>query len=363
MKLKPAWTGLAGLALGAAAFWFSFRNVDLAKVAQLCLGIGPVIVTVLLPYMTSITFDTVAWRGILAELGGHGRFFTLWRIRLVTEAVLMAAPAGAFVSETVKPMLVVRATNIPMPLVLASLPLRRGFIFFSHGLFFITAAAIAWSQYDQVSQSVLGNGVLPWAVLAAGLAFVIGGFGLSVLLGTAGLGEKLRGALKILPSARLRAWLDQAASGFLRFDEHLANFLGRGHTGAKLGAVGLFLVNWLLDSAETFLILSLLGSGLSYPGALAAEAGTSILRSLFFIVPAGLGVQEFGYVTILTALGVPDPVNTGASFALIKRGKELFWVTVGLTLVGSATKGSMGERTNADTSRPEAESPVDLRVH
>jgi uncharacterized membrane protein YbhN (UPF0104 family) len=58
----------------------------------------------------------------------------------------------------------------------------------------------------------------------------------------------------------------------------------------------------------------------------------SLLRSLVFVVPAGLGVQDAGYAVLLRALGVPDSVEVAAAFSLLKRGRELLWVGLGIAL-------------------------------
>jgi uncharacterized membrane protein YbhN (UPF0104 family) len=55
----------------------------------------------------------------------------------------------------------------------------------------------------------------------------------------------------------------------------------------------------------------------------------SILRILFFFIPAGLGAQEIGYVMVLTTFGLPEPLALSASYIMLKRSKELVWATVG----------------------------------
>jgi uncharacterized membrane protein YbhN (UPF0104 family) len=65
----------------------------------------------------------------------------------------------------------------------------------------------------------------------------------------------------------------------------------------------------------------------------AFEAGLSLVRSTAFFVPAGLGVQDLGYLAFFTALGIPDALTLGTAFLLLKRTKELFWVTTGYGLL------------------------------
>jgi uncharacterized membrane protein YbhN (UPF0104 family) len=61
-------------------------------------------------------------------------------------------------------------------------------------------------------------------------------------------------------------------------------------------------------------------------------------------LPAGLGVQDLGYVLFLKALGVPDATTVGTAFVLMKRGKDLFWVLLGFGLL------AVGERREARPS-------------
>jgi uncharacterized membrane protein YbhN (UPF0104 family) len=63
------------------------------------------------------------------------------------------------------------------------------------------------------------------------------------------------------------------------------------------------------------------------------------VRHVVFVVPAGLGVQDLGYVTGLAALGVPDATSLGAAFVLVKRAKELLWTAFGYALLASEMKG------------------------
>ena len=64
-----------------------------------------------------------------------------------------------------------------------------------------------------------------------------------------------------------------------------------------------------------------------------------LVRGLAVPVPAGLGVQDAGYVLSLRALGVADATTVGAAFVVMKRGKDLFWVTVGFLVLALGGRG------------------------
>lgn len=65
----------------------------------------------------------------------------------------------------------------------------------------------------------------------------------------------------------------------------------------------------------------------------ALEVSASLVRNLVWMIPAGLGVQDLSYLTLLRALGVPDALNVAAAFLVLKRAKECFWPLVGYGLL------------------------------
>jgi len=70
----------------------------------------------------------------------------------------------------------------------------------------------------------------------------------------------------------------------------------------------------------------------------------SFLKNVLFVLPAGIGVQDVGYVSCLSALGVPDALTIGAAFSALKRGKELFWAAVGYALLTADLRPALVSR-------------------
>jgi uncharacterized membrane protein YbhN (UPF0104 family) len=95
----------------------------------------------------------------------------------------------------------------------------------------------------------------------------------------------------------------------------------------------MLLLGWLVESVETFVILRVLGAPLGFIEVFSFEAGLSLVRSLAFFAPAGVGVQDLGYIAFLQVVGLPDAGALAAAFVLLKRGKELVWVGVGYLLL------------------------------
>jgi uncharacterized membrane protein YbhN (UPF0104 family) len=120
-------------------------------------------------------------------------------------------------------------------------------------------------------------------------------------------------------------------STFLAIDTHARDVL-RSHVWGLVVAAAWILAGWFMEAAESWLLLRLLGVALPYGAVLAFEPVVSFARSAAFFVPAGLGVQDGGYMAMLRGFGIPDATNRAAAFVLLKRFKEVFWIIVGWTL-------------------------------
>jgi len=121
-----------------------------------------------------------------------------------------------------------------------------------------------------------------------------------------------------------------------------------------------FALLFLAESAETFVLLRLLGAEMGFAQVMAVEPLVSLLRALAFFVPAGLGVQDLGYVALLRLVGVPRAAAVGAGFVLLKRMKELVWTTVGWSVLLRAEAREPAREATGE--REEAADPVHLRV-
>ena len=83
------------------------------------------------------------------------------------------------------------------------------------------------------------------------------------------------------------------------------------------------LAGLIAGGSETWLALRWLGHPLSPAGALAIESITLAARSLIFVAPAGLGVQEAGLVGVGHVLGIGSDVAIALSLA--KRMREILF--------------------------------------
>ena len=92
----------------------------------------------------------------------------------------------------------------------------------------------------------------------------------------------------------------------------------------------LWVASWLIGCVETWVALFALGIETSFIVALIVETVGQSIRSVFFIVPAGLGIFEGGMVMICGLLGISGDVALALS--LIRRAREALLSDPGLII-------------------------------
>lgn len=85
-------------------------------------------------------------------------------------------------------------------------------------------------------------------------------------------------------------------------------------------ALGLHFLAWLASAITVWIVVIWLGLPISFGAALIVEALLSAIRSVSFLVPAALGIQEAAYVVVFVALGAQP--ETGLLVSLLKRARE-----------------------------------------
>lgn len=109
------------------------------------------------------------------------------------------------------------------------------------------------------------------------------------------------------------------SGGAAALDRELRACLSRGRSLASAGI--LQFLAFLSSSFEIWFALRLFGHPVDLRAALVLETMTQAMRHLAFIVPAGLGVQEAGFVLFGHALGISTELALAASMA--KRMREV----------------------------------------
>lgn len=322
------------LMVGLSLFGWALRDADLHRTASIIAGVGPVAMLVLVPQGLWTVMHAWAWQRILRGIGRPIPVWPLVRTFFTMEAAHLTIPGGPAVAESLGVYFLGRRFGVPVSDAVASQAVKKLLIVSTNGLYVATGALLAWSVLPEPSRVMFGHpetfrGLL--AATAGGMLLVSGAMYWGMKRGS--LAMALFGLLRRTPSRRFRTWLEARAEGWARTDAQLAVPLAASRVGELLPPGLILLAQWWLEGFESWLILSLLGADVTFAQAIALEVAGSSLRSLVFAIPAGLGVQDAGYVAMLNAFGVAGATEFGAAFVLLKRSKELFWIGFGWVLM------------------------------
>lgn len=316
---------LAALGLLALAL----RGAHLGRVLAL-VSSTPWLLLALVPYLVAQLFDSRALGLLLGPRQPGPR--RVLRTRLAADAVAFSLPWGAAFGDATAVRLLSARDGVPAGEAAAAAATRHVFLGIAHGLMLLSGAWLGARALRTASMAWIGGRGLEWLVIGLGLGMSLGLATVLPLTGERQLARRLGAWIGRLRWRPLRRWLARHAGALRAFDGRMA-ILARTSTLERLRVIGLVWLSMLLDAAETFLILSLLGAGIGFASILSMESLLQLARVAAVALPAGLGVQDAGYIAFLQALGTPEAASVGAAFVLVKRAKELCWIGVGFALL------------------------------
>jgi uncharacterized protein (TIRG00374 family) len=330
---------------------FLLRSADLGRVAGLLRSLGWRLPLLLLPAALVTLSETVGWWLSFGALGVRPHLTGLLRVRLAAEAVMLGLPSGAVISESLQPYLLKRHCGVPFETAVVASVARKFLVVVSHGLVLAVVTLMAWPVLSRASRETIGRGGLPWLLLAVAI-FLIATFGVGIAAGARSqMAERLRRVLGRFGGRSVGDWVERNAQRFQRVDEHFLRLFAHGRAALVVPML-LNVLGWIVRALETLLYLRLLGVTVSLTMATVVESALITVRSLAVPVPAGLGVQDVGYVLAFHALGIRDATTVGTAFVVLKRTKDLFWILVGFVLLGFAERRRAAQIGPARDSEP-----------
>lgn len=309
------------------------RRADVGRAWDIVRDLGWRLPLLVLPNLAATTLETQGWRLSFRRLGALPRFLPLLAVRVSGDALILGLPSGSVVSESVQPYLLKSRCALALETGIVATVARKFLVVLTHGLFLALSTVLAWSLLERVSRAAIGRGGLPWALLASGLVLVASALALAATVGRGRVADRVHAGLQAVGGRWIGSWLERNARRFQRTDDSLVRFFSP-PLAPLAGSVAFYLAGWLVRSLETFLFLRLVGGDVPLPAAMVMETALVLVRAAAVPVPAGLGVQDAGYVLCLHALGLPDATTIGTAFVLLKRGRDLFWVAAGFLLLG-----------------------------
>ena len=322
-------------------FW-TFHRVDFAKVSESMAGVGVLgFALIATPQLVSLCLECIGWSRVFQVLGRRVSPRPLLRVRLATEAVAQTLPLGVLWSESLKPLLLGRHAGLTTSDSVAGIVARKYLLMASQAVYVALLSACGFSTLRRLSLALLGHSEAAWLAFAVSLLLCLLAFGVSGVFTRGRIAERVLKLLRTVPNLRLQAALNRRKAAFACTDDLTARYFSAGFVQTTLAPGVFFLCGWLCESLESYLILKLLGVDLDFFAVASIEVMLSFAKNVLFILPAGIGIQDVGYVSCLAALGVPDALNLGAAFSVLKRGKELFWATFGYALLASEARPAL----------------------
>jgi hypothetical protein len=324
-----AWTASAVL---VATLVRTLLRVDFTHALLLVRRAGIATVVIVLPYPTAMAIDAFTGKLLLGTLGQKPRYRDLYWVRLACEAVLLSLPLGTAFAESLNLFLLYRRCHVAPTQGIAATVGKRWLLLRAHGLYVLFSAIVGYGVLARHSHDLIHADGLPWIVLGSSLLPFGLAAGMAATLQRGSVAAALGSLLRNAPIPIVKRWSQRRSEGFTEADVALGRVIRQGRWPLRK-YTALLLAAWMMDTVETLIILRVLGVPLGFVEVFSFEAGLSLVRSLAFFVPAGLGVQDLGYLAFFTALGIPDPLTVGTAFLLLKRTKELLWVGIGYALL------------------------------
>jgi glycosyltransferase 2 family protein len=319
---------IAAVALSGSALYLTFRDVSLSEVARLIDGAGSALLLAPFAFCLAQLADTCACQLLARHLGQRLPLGRVFMAQVAGEAATLALPLGFVVGESLRPWLLAVGRPGALPSAVAAVTGRKFLLILCEGAYLALTIAIAYETARALSHDRFGSSWLIGLGLGLAVLFMTTAALLPLALGAGRFAKaSLRWLIRVAPGA-LTARLARLEASFAHTDGELTRLFHASRWKWLVPAL-LYVGVWLLEGVEVWLILRALGADISLPTALYVEAMVATTRGILPLLPAGLGVQDAGYVVFFSALGLPDAMRLGAAFCFVKRSREALWCLLG----------------------------------
>ena len=308
------------LALGVYILYLTVSTVGIENISRQLYALKWQLIPLLLIYPVIFAFDTLGWKySFPKELPKNISFLDLYFIRIIGETFNVVIPwAASLGGEPLKAELLKSKHGISLSEGVASILIVHTTFWISLNLFVIGGILVTLKTFPLTP--LLWKSVL---IFIACLGFVaillVIGLHLGVFKHVHSLGETLK-------------WWGPSSEKkhkYLQLDENIKKFYTANPKNFFLSSFFNFL-GWFTGAFEVYFIAQLLGIPMGLREAWLLEALFQVLRIVTFFIPASVVAQEGGIVLIFLQFGFQNSV--GLTFAIIRRIREIIWISFGLLL-------------------------------
>lgn len=300
-----------------ASIDFNKFKVYISEMPEMFAG---VVIASLISYSSS----TIAWSLCMGGDGKKISFPVLFMYRHVGEMLSAFNPTSVIAGESLKAV-ILHKKGIDGTQGVSSILLHRVLIIFS-SILLMTISLL----YLTVG-SITNNGVnilliITLIAIISAFAFFVLRFIVHPKLFLAKTIEKLRNKTRW-------AFLSEKLINSSYEMNRVTSDYFRENKGRFLIAFLLCGVYWIFASVEFLIVLRMMGLDISLMQSVVVEMGVSLFKTIGMIVPAQIGVEEYGNKVMLDAIGVVSN-EIWLVVTLMRRGRQLFWLlTAGIFIM------------------------------
>jgi uncharacterized protein (TIRG00374 family) len=338
LRVPPAsvWRYLL-FALGFLTVSLLVWHIGPEKIYEAAARLGPgALAVILIPSLVMYVFEAYGWKLTLGSAANAIAFWEILAIRTAGEVVNMTTPTAYVGGEPLKAYLLQRH-EIPLVEGLASVVIAKTIMTLAQVLFILVGIVLAfWMLGSSGSSGQIAAG----ALLSTALLF----FGVGAFIFVQKRGLFMLG-LRVLRGLGLHiAFLEEREDKLRSLDGIILDFYTR-YRPAFYASTGLYLLGWLAEAVEVYVIIAYLGEPANLFSAISIGALAVFIKGGTFFIPGSLGAQDGGNLLLLKAFGYSDV--TGITFALVRRFRELVWIGIGLLCL--AAMGRAGKRSASES--------------
>lgn len=301
--------------LGLALLVWTVKSVGLAELGRtFSLLKGPGAVCLFFYPLVSF-WDAWGWHYTFPKpVRSQVTVWDLFWVRLAGEAMNNLTPFADLGGEPLKIRLLKIRFGLEGRAAAAGVILAKSVLFYSETLYWIVGLipAFALTSLPDDWKRAFGAVFLGCILFTAGLlAFQLKGFFRVFSRFYPGLKSKEKALSEM--DGLIRSFYTSPGSGFVP-------------------SFALHFIGWLFGGLETWLMLTVMGTGIGLGESLALEALFQMTRTATFFIPGSLGVQEAGMAVYFSAFGHAAPA--GVALSLLKRARQLLWSAAGLGVWG-----------------------------
>jgi glycosyltransferase 2 family protein len=317
------------LALGVLTLGLLVWHIGPDRIYDAAVRVGPgALLVILIPSFMMYVFEAYGWRLTLGPAAARIAFWKILTIRTAGEVVNMTTPTAYVGGEPLKAYLLQRH-QVSLVEGLASVVIAKTIMTLAQVLFILVGIALAfWTLGSSGSSAQIGAA----ALLTTALVF----FGVTAFIFVQKRGLFIWLLQTVRKIGLHISFLEAREEKLRSLDEIILNFYTQDRP-AFYASTCLYLLGWLAEAVEVYVIIFYLGGPASVLSAISIGALSVFIKGGTFFIPGSLGAQDGGNLLLLKAFGYSDV--TGITFALLRRFRELVWIGLGLICLAAMGKG------------------------